>query len=119
MNSLAMKTRLVIATDVRFWHAKTGAQRRIHSMVKYLQTQNFEIITLLAAPLDDSANGRSASEERRKISAENLDVRSLIDDWKPVGLMLNIVWQVKCLPIGSPQSLAAPTTTKPLHQPKQ
>ena len=97
MNSLAMKTRLVIATDVRFWHAKTGAQRRIHSMVKYLQTQNFEIITLLAAPLDDSANGRSASEERRKISAENLDVRSLIDDWKPVGLMANIVWQVKCI----------------------
>lgn len=97
MSATTKKKKLVIATDVRFWHKKTGAQRRIFSMVDYLRKQDFEIVTLLASALTDEANQLTATDELVSIRREKLVVRSLIDDWQPRGFIARIVWQYKCI----------------------
>ena len=91
------KTKLVIATDVRFWHASTGAERRIQSIVNYLSTQPMQVIVLFIGALEDPSNHYALSQQRRFIAEQDLDVRSLLEDWYPEGWLSRLVWKFKCI----------------------
>jgi len=90
-------TKLVIATDVRFWHRSTGAQRRIHSLASYLISQGIEIKVLFVGSLADTVGGYSAVSEREEIARCGFDVTSLIEDWRPGGLLNRCIWKIKCI----------------------
>lgn len=91
------KTKVVIATDVRFWHCSTGAQRRIHSLVDHLRKQAMEVTIIYIGALDDPGNQHSLNQEHRIIAEQNFDVRSLMEDWYPNGWFNRIVWKCKCI----------------------
>lgn len=91
------ETQLVIATDVRFWHRSTGAQRRIYSLASHLATRNVKITVLFVGPLTDPGGGYSANQERQAIATCPFDVISLIEDWTPQGLWQRGLWKIKCI----------------------
>ena len=91
------KTKLVIATDVRFWHASTGAERRIQSIVNYLSKQQMQVIVLFIGALDDPNRHYPLSQQRQIIAEQGLDVRSLLEDWHPTGWLSRLVWKSKCI----------------------
>ena len=97
MNIAKCPRKIVIATDVRFWHHRTGAQRRIHSMIQYLNRYGMDVVTLFIGPMADASNGMSAADERKVIRLSQSVVESVLDDWRPIGLVAQVVWKIKCI----------------------
>ena len=86
---------IVIATDVRFWHGGTGAERRILTMVQYLERYGFNTTTIFVAPL--RLGSFHATEERQAIREQGLRVYSLIEDWQPNGLLNKLIYKIQCV----------------------
>lgn len=109
--------KLVIATDVRFWHRSTGAQRRIFSLVSHLASQDMNITVLFVGSLNDAGNGYTATSERRVIADCPFNVVSLIEDWTPRGLVRRCVWKIQCIANWLRQSRAK-NSTSTTHRPQ-
>ena len=88
------RTRLVVATDVRFWRRETGAQQRIAELVKYLSEHAFDVTTLFLGPIAETT---TTTNDRLLITAANLKVISLVEDWQPQGWWDSIRWRCNCI----------------------
>ena len=89
--------RLVLVTDVRFWHRQTGAQRRIDSLVSYLQQQRVDVTVFFAGTLAAAESGILLPQERTLIDQQQLKVQSLLDDWRPQGWFAGGIWEIQCV----------------------
>lgn len=98
-NEHQMSQRIVVATDVRFWRRETGAHQRIFSLVKYLQASGADVTTLFLSSIDESQDleRKGASKDRGQILGFGLKVVSLVDDFRPNGVIESVVWHTKCI----------------------
>ncbi len=93
MTAEISRTRLVVATDVRFWRRETGAQQRIAELVKYLGEHAFDVTTLFLGPIA----GTTTANDRLLIAAARLEVISLVEDWFPQGWWDSFRWRCNCI----------------------
>jgi glycosyltransferase involved in cell wall biosynthesis len=90
---------LLVATDVPYWRQQTGAQQRILGLVQFLTSRGWQITTAYIGSFESqTGTGKAAgSPDKHQIRQLGLTVVSLIEDWKPQGLVESLTWRVKCI----------------------
>ncbi len=103
-----MTKKIVIATDVRFWRRQTGAEQRIFALAMFLQESGFSVTVCFTS----AVNEQRSQLDSQLIVATGLEVTSLIDDWRPDGILQNVFWQAKCI-VNAAFPSAKPSTASP------
>ena len=78
-----------MATDIPFWRGSTGAQQRIASLVRYLSTEKFELLTFY---LGQSGTDQFTDKDAEMIASIGLDVEQKSSDQPPANWKSKIGW---------------------------
>lgn len=78
-----------MATDVPFWRGSTGAQARIESMVRFLESEDFEVRTFF---LGEPGTDQFTQSDQERIAALGLDIEQKSSDQPPRGLARKMGW---------------------------
>jgi len=99
--------RILIATDIPFWRASTGAQQRIRSLVNCLIKQDLQIRVFFIAS-DNAAEIRDEIQGASELDAPNLTVEVNASSDPPKRLGPKLVW-----PLANTLNTLSPKQAKP------
>ena len=86
--------RVLIATDVPFWRASTGAEQRIRSLVNCLVTQPLQLKLFFLAADADAAEIRQQIESCQELESPNLSIEVHASNDPPPQLSSRLGWHL-------------------------
>ncbi len=80
----SQKIRILMATDIPFWNAKTGAEQRMFSLVEYFNCPPFQLTTFFL--------GKVTAEDLLRIDQKKLSVRFFESERPPEAFVARMKW---------------------------